>query len=496
MKKIKGKNFLFYGINYIVGFGLLASIASVLKTGSYSILVFAITSFIAGGVMLAFARGTQMYSKEVGGSYVFVKKAFPKKRWLWYFNGWNQFLQAPLFSATTPLFFISIIRLFINNSSVYEKYSLLIQLLALLFFIVLTIISALNFGISKKVIVWTAYIKWIVIAIIFASVIALLIQNPGNSFIKNTEKVTPFMIISSILSFIYAYGGVEGLSGLSTEVEAKNFRKILLSVFGIILFIYLVFYLMFIFIDSSSVSTKTISNYTAAIMNKVMGIAGLIIFTIGLLFRQVTSTVFSMIYYAKAVVPLAQDGFLPSQLSQVAKNGQHRKAIVFAASITIASMIIFTILPGLLGVPDQFETILNAGNLVFFVQYLLAIIAVLVLSKKLRNEVKFPLWEKIVYIITSILIIIVLLITFIPPIVGEAYDSSQLITILSYIVFMVIGFIVWGVYLLFKWFIDFKKAIINPQNQSQNLSSKEYTQLLKQNSDHTHNCEIEHPNTN
>ncbi|WP_166666777.1 APC family permease [Mycoplasmopsis mustelae] len=480
MKKIKGKNFIFYGVNYIVGFGFLATISSVIKTGSYSILVFLITSLIAAGVMLAFSRGSQLYGNEVGGSYVYVKKAFPKNRFFWYVNGWNQFMQAPLFSATAPLFFINIIQLFIKDNSVLQKYSFLIQILALLFFISLTIISALNFKISTKVILWSAVVKWIITGIIFVAVIYLVTQNPTQQFLKADAKVTPYLIISSILTFIYAYGGVEGLAGLSTEVKTKNFRKILLIVFGIIIFIYILFYLLFLFIPVTSSSN---SSYTAVILESALGIAGLIIFTVGLLFRQITSTVFSMIYYAKSVAPLSLDGFLPASLGKVAKNGQHRNAVIFSTVISIIAMIIFTILPSLLKVENQFSTILQAGNLVFFLQYLFALIAMLALAYNKKLNLKIPLWEKIIYITVSILIIFIMLVTFIPPILGEAYNASSAIIIGGYVVFMLIGFIFWGLYVLYKEFKSLKTKIekIEKYIDAQNTTQTELLQQAEKN---------------
>ncbi|MBU4693593.1 APC family permease [Mycoplasma zalophidermidis] len=462
-KKFSGKSFIFYGINYIVGFGFIATISSVIKTGNYSLLIFAITAFIAAGVMLAFARGSQWYGQQSGGSYAYVKNS-SHRRWLWYINGWNQFMQAPLFSATTPLFFSTLVSFFVADF----KYQLILQICSLLFFIVLTIISALSLNISKKVIFYSALIKWIVLVFIFAVIIYLTItgSRATNIFTTKTGTITPYLIISAILSFIYAFAGVEGLAGLSTEVKTKNFRKILLYLFGIIIFIYLVFYLIFIFVPPLANSTQ--SNYVAALMEKALGVTGLIIFTLGLLFRQITSTIFSMVYYAKTVVPLAQDGFIPHSLSKVAKNGQHKNATIFVTLITVLSMIFLSIIPSIFKIQDSFATILNAGNLVFFIQYLFAIVSILVIS--IRNkELKVRWWEKVIYILVSIMIAFVALSTLFPPLVGADYDANVIIIVGSYLALMFMGLIFLGSYQLYlKFRNDFFKYSSTFKFQSQN----------------------------
>ncbi|QJR44126.1 amino acid permease [Mycoplasma miroungirhinis] len=459
-RKFTEKSFIFYGINFIVGFGFIATIQSVIKNGNYSLLIFVITSFIAAAIMLAFARGTQYFGNQIGGSYAYAKEAFPKSKWFWFLNGWNQFMQAPLFSATSPLFFSTIASLFVND----EKYQILLLIISLIFFVTLTIISSFSLHISKKVILATAIIKWIVFALILGVIVYLVSTNPTpNLFTKNSsiQKITPFIIINSILSFIYAYGGIEGLAGLSTNVKTKNFKKILFYLFGFVIFIYLVFFLLFSFIPSFQAGQ---GDYVAIIMKNTLGTAGLIIFAIGLLFKQMTSTIFSMVYYSKTIVPLALDNFLPSSFAKVAKNNQHKNAIKFVTIISIFSMIIFTILPKLIGATDSFTTILSAGNLVFFVLYLNTLISILHVSFK-RKEFKIPIWEKIFYMIATSLIIVILLISFIPPIINETYEPSQLLVILSYVSFMILGFIVWICYILIKRLNPLHKFTINLTKQ-------------------------------
>ncbi|UWV83205.1 hypothetical protein [Mycoplasmopsis cynos] len=54
--KFTEKQFIFYGLNFIVGFGFIHTISSVISRGLWGILIFALTAFISMTVMLAFAR--------------------------------------------------------------------------------------------------------------------------------------------------------------------------------------------------------------------------------------------------------------------------------------------------------------------------------------------------------------------------------------------------------------------------------------------------------
>ncbi|WAM10876.1 hypothetical protein ONA00_06345 [Mycoplasmopsis cynos] len=54
--KFTEKQFIFYGLNFIVGFGFIITISSVISRGLWGILIFALTAFISMTVMLAFAR--------------------------------------------------------------------------------------------------------------------------------------------------------------------------------------------------------------------------------------------------------------------------------------------------------------------------------------------------------------------------------------------------------------------------------------------------------
>lgn len=55
------RQFLFFGLNYIVGFGFIATISGVILTGAWGMLVFSLTSLITLAVLLSFSRAGNKY---------------------------------------------------------------------------------------------------------------------------------------------------------------------------------------------------------------------------------------------------------------------------------------------------------------------------------------------------------------------------------------------------------------------------------------------------
>ncbi|WP_027121035.1 APC family permease [Mycoplasma leonicaptivi] len=434
--KLSEKQFFLYGLNYIVGFGFLATIASIISRGLWGMLIFALTAFISFSVILAFARGSQEYTNEHGGTYVYAKKASKNRFWI-FFNGWNQFAQVPLFSATTILFFSTLL------SEFDKENQLIYQITSLVFFLVLAIVSGFGIKISKLFILVSAVIKWI--TIILGIFLVLYISFSQNNFANNTaltDKITISVITSSVLNFIYAFGGAEGLAGIRAEVQTNRFKKILILIFITVLSIYFILYLLLLGLDLTLFNGSiTFSN----VYKKVLGVTGLVIFAVGTLFNRISATLSSNIYYARTVVPLAEDNFIPKSLAKVSKNGEYKNAIIFSTIFAFISMIIFTAIPIALVVKDQFEFVLNAGNIVFLVQYWLTILSILIISLK-HKQFKLPLWEIIIYISALALILFIILANLFPVIVGEKFDVKSLFLLPSYLGVMLLGYIIWGIY--------------------------------------------------
>ncbi|WP_322876327.1 APC family permease [Mycoplasmopsis felis] len=438
--KLTEKQFFLYGLNYIVGFGFLATITSVISRGLWGMLIFSLTAFISFSVILAFARGSQEYSSELGGTYVYAKKASKNKWWV-FFNGWNQFAQVPLFSATTILFFSNLLAEFDKGNQ------LIYQIVSLIFFLTLAVITTFGIKVSKMFILASAIIKWstIILGVIFGVYLSLYTNNFSNNFLL-VDKISVSVITTSVLNFIYSFGGAEGLAGIRAEVQTNRFKKILMLIFITVLSIYFTLYILLLGLDLSVFK----GSLTFSILyNKILGITGLIIFAIGTLFNRISSTLSSNIYYARMIVPLAEDGFIPKTFAHKSKNGEYKNALILSTSFSFISMIIFTVIPIILGVKDQFSFILNAGNIVFLVQYFLTILSILIISLK-HKHFKLPIWEIIVYIIALLLIAFITLSNLFPILVGEKFTIESLFLLPSYLGVMLVGYILWGIYYFVK----------------------------------------------
>ena len=76
MKKINQRSFTLFAINYIVGFGFITTITSLVKIGIFGLVVFLLTSTVNLSLSLVFARLSNKFNNKYGGSYLFAKKVF------------------------------------------------------------------------------------------------------------------------------------------------------------------------------------------------------------------------------------------------------------------------------------------------------------------------------------------------------------------------------------------------------------------------------------
>ncbi|WP_033160791.1 APC family permease [[Mycoplasma] collis] len=437
LNKLSEKNFIFFGLNYIIGFGFIVTIASIISKGAWGILIFILTSFIAMIAMLSYSRGGQAYGKELGGAYAYTKKAFPKNRFLIFFSGWNQFAQVPLFAASTPLLLSNLLSDFDSSNQ------FLYQILSISIFVVITLISLLGLKISKWFVFITGFFKWLIVFIGFFIIIYLAFGNyKFASIFESNDEITPAIIASSILFFFYSFGGIEGLAGISSDVKTKRFKTLLFIIFILVFTFYFIFYLVFLFLDVDKIQIGDNSISFSNLMKKVFGLTGSILFLIGSFFRSFSSTLSSGIYYSRIVASIATDGFIPSILEKKNKNNEYKFATYFVIFVSIISMIVLGIIPFYLNLKDQFATIIEAGVIVFFTQYIFSIISILVISIKTK-EIKIFILEKILYVIGVILIFLVILINIFPFIVNEPFKADSILKLVSYFAVMALGFIFW-----------------------------------------------------
>lgn len=78
-QKFSEKQFVFFTLNYIMGFGFITTISSLISLRYFGIIIFALTAIITFAVALVFSRLGNIYKNEYGGSYLYAKKVFKKR---------------------------------------------------------------------------------------------------------------------------------------------------------------------------------------------------------------------------------------------------------------------------------------------------------------------------------------------------------------------------------------------------------------------------------
>ncbi|KFB07923.1 APC family permease [Malacoplasma iowae] len=430
-KNFNEKSFTFFTINYIVGFGFLTTIISLVKLNIFGIIVLLTTGFITFAVSLVYSRLTNSFKEDYGGTYSYSKKL--NNKLFSFFLGWNQYMQGPILASTAPLFLADAASFLTTD----EKIIWIIRLVSILFFIVLVLISTFGLKLNKKIILISAIVKWVILALgMGISLYLSIIQNNFVSNITTNNQITTYTIFSTILAFMYAFGGFEDVSSMAKDVKFNNFRKILMISFAFIISFYFIFYIIMLGINNSNISNFS-QIFSLVFMN-----TGIIIFVIGLIFNGVSSKISINISTARKIVALSDDGYIFGWLSKKNKNNEYKNAIWFNLIITIISLILFWVIPTFLNLNNFFESVISIGSIAFLLQYIFTFIIALILHFKKKID-KIPLWEIIVYILGSLFIFATLLFYIFPFILNEKWTINNTIVITSYFGFLSIGFIIY-----------------------------------------------------
>lgn len=430
-KNFNEKSFTYFTINYIVGFGFLTTIISLVKLNVFGIIVLLTTGFITFAVSLVYSRLTNCFKEDYGGTYSYSKRLNNKS--FSFFLGWNQYIQGPILASTAPLFLADAASFLTSD----EQIIWIIRLVSILFFILLVIVSTFGLKLNKKIILVSAIVKWIILALgMGISLYLSIVQNNFSVNISSNNKITAYTIFSTILAFMYAFGGFEDVSSMAKDVKFNNFRKILMLSFAFIISFYFIFYVIMLGIDNSNISNFS-QIFSLVFMN-----TGIIIFVIGLVFNSVSSKISINISTARKIVALSDDGYIFSLLSKKNKNGEYKNAIWFNSIITILSLLLFWVIPTFLNLNNFFESVISIGSIAFLLQYIFTFIIALILHFKKHID-KIPVWEIIVYILASLIIFVTLLIYIFPFILNEQWTLNNTIVISSYFGFLEIGFIIY-----------------------------------------------------
>ncbi|EFF41265.1 APC family permease [Mycoplasmopsis alligatoris] len=470
MNKLNNKQLVFFGFNFVVGFGFIATMSELVVNKGWGILIFIISSFIALTVALSFSKLAHKYPDTVGGTYAYSKPVF--NRPLQFFVGWTQFIQGLLISSTTPLFFATIMKEFDKNPD-HEIYYTLVSLVI---FSIIILVATFGIKTNKYVIFISSALKYLVIAGAVLLLLVNLFKGLYNGQVQpdlggSDTIAKPSLLFAGIISFIIAFGGIESVAIISKDTNVKNFRKTLMFIFGLILIFYFIVYILFIF------QPKTVGGPTfAGLYNSSLGLTGLVLFGIGMFFNRLSATSSFIFGYSRALVALAFDGFLPQVFTKTNKHGEYKNAILFFGLLNIVVMFLIGLLPKLISSDSQlsetFSKLLGVIAIFFLMQYFITIVIALIMHKK--QILKIAMWEYIIYVVGSIVIMFCILSYMFPVMfnifpleVKEVWDIGNTIVLVSLIATIVLGYLISYLY----WYLKKRKETnqLQTQTSTQNL---------------------------
>ncbi|VEU70579.1 APC family permease [Mycoplasmopsis glycophila] len=437
-KAFNQKSFIFFTINFIVGFGFVSTILTITNLKALGLVTILLTSFITLGIVLVFSKLASIYSEEYGGSYYYAKKIGDSKssKLFAFWAGWSQFMQGPILSAAGPLFLATAISVITDNQTVIS----IVRAISFLFYILLMFISTLGLRLSTKIIWISAIIKWSTIFLALILSLYLAFKNPSYNTnftgdIGKPKSEYAYLIASSVISFMYAFGGFESIAAMTKDVETTKIKKILFLAFGFIVGFYLLFYLVILGVDS-----KLLNQQFSNIFLKTWSITGLVIFVVGTIFNQISSKISTVLVNSRQLIPLAEDGYLPKFLLKTNSRGEYRNAIYFSLGLTIFSLIVFWALPEFLHLKNFFLSVIEIGTVSFLVQYILTFLTAIILKRK-KKILFIPWYEQIIYYLVMFLLVLLVVIYLFPIFVGHAWTIENTIVLTSYLISLIIGLI-------------------------------------------------------
>lgn len=460
--KLNTIQFICFGFNWIVGFGFIVALTKTINLGVWSLLCFFIAAFVSFATMLVFARATESFPKVSGATYGYTKLAFGK--FTTFFQGWNQITHIFLISATAPLFLVELLKLLDSN----QKNQIYYQIGSVVLFIIITLIAVFSFKISKIFLLFFSVIKYLII--IGGTILIIYFCIKDNNFKENfstTKKINLSILSSKTIIFIFAFNGFNNIAALSKDtVGISKFKKIMVIIYSLIATFYLLTFILFLGIKDAA----NIKGYEGLFL-KAFSITGLIIFIIGAIFNRFSTQLSYTIWYSRIIAPLAEDGYLPSFLNKKNRFGEYSNAIYLSLALTIISMLLFVIIPVIFNVENAFENMIQAGTIVYIVNYLGTFFALLHLHFK-KKKITIPWWEIIIYILAICTLILVLLFTLIPPIVGEPWTIANTIILCSYLGSITLGYLIWFAYYLYQKSKIKKLTVANLKQLANGLEEK------------------------
>lgn len=435
--------FILFSLNFIVGFGFVATLSRLSNTGPYSILSLAIATVIAFGSILVFSRLSQQFPDAKGG--VFGYSQLLNKKHFNFFAGWNQISQIFFSSALAPLFLSKSLK----SLDLASGNEFLYIVLSMALFIVVTLLPILGLRLSKWMVFGFMTVKWLTYAVGILLVFASMVQDLHYS--ENFSNfTTPNMnvIAKNAISFLYAYAGFGQLVNSTKDFKFVKVRKsILISLMCIILFYGLV---LILFLGVMNLSGGFLAQW-----RRHLNLAGAVLFLVGIVSHNISSEISSIFLYTRMLAPFGEVRWLPAVFARVNKYNEYWVNFLVITFSSVLSTVIFTI--GIFNndVNNQFDVILDGIVFNYLVNYALAFITAIWLHY--QKKMQLPQWERIAYGVILVFMVIVALFAYVPTLSGLAWTRGDSIIILGYVVIIGLGYLI--CYPYHYWWLNRKKTV-------------------------------------
>lgn len=360
---------VFYGVGTIIGAGIYSVIgAAAGRAGPGLWLSFVLAGAVAGLSALSYAELVTAIPR-IGAEYVFLRRAFPGRRWLSFTTGFVVALAGSATAATVALAFAGYMALFLPGPA---------WIVAL---VLLVACAGLNItGIRQS--------TWVNIVFTTVEVLGLLIvigagvTTEGFGSALATHPHAGILTATSLIFFVYT--GFEGLANLTEEArrpERDLPRAILLSL-AVAMVLYTLVGLAVVVLAAPEELAGSDSPLAFAIAN-VSPRLGTALAWIALCATANTALI-TYITVSRLVFGMARDGELPKALS---KTASRRKTPWVAALVVFAASV--TLLP--LGTVAVVASVSSLATLLAFVCVNVALIVIRLREPGLERPFRIPL---------------------------------------------------------------------------------------------------------
>lgn len=421
-EKITLNELIWIGFNYTCGIAFPMALIGIYYwnnggIGLHMLWVILLCALIAVGTALAFTKCSRVYHDTNGGAYVYVRGVFGRF-WGWLI-GFIQYITLP---STIIVTIISMFRVNLDQLSIFnwapERWSSLI-IDSIGIFIYGVAASFMYFGMKgfRWFVNISGIIKWGSALFLIVCAIILIITNNGLAFsqvatgTKNINLTLP-KINNAFSGFFYFFIGFETFIVIGKNVKnpTRNFGKGIL----IILLLSTIFYLVVsvlvfgaITLDGTN-GNNGWSNATNEynpnnVIAGIAGIAGMIVLVISTLSLKLNGAMQNSLYSGGMIQPLAKEGYITEKLAKLNQENIAMRASTTNLIITIIACLIMLIIPDLMDVPFDFNTVLGFSTNITICVYIFVLTATCVMGY--WQQIKLKIWEWVVFIVCALFLL-------------------------------------------------------------------------------------------